>query len=76
VSPVVKWAAVSAATLLTVELALIALDDSTYTSTYRQARQGTAGVVPLMCAGVVLAHLEGWIPQRFDPFYWAGRSWT
>lgn len=69
-SPLAKWAAVSALTLATVEIALTKTGHGTYTGMYRRARTGPAGVLPLIAAGVVLAHLEGWIPPRWDPFSW------
>lgn len=70
-----KWAAVSAATLVTVELALSKSGHGTYTGLYRQARRSPGGLLPVAVAVVVFAHLEGWIPERLDPFTWGGR-WT
>lgn len=72
-SPLVKWAAVSMASLTVVELALYSRG-TLYTDTYRAARTGKAGWIPLAAAGVVFAHLEGWIPPQLDPFSQAGRA--
>jgi hypothetical protein len=69
-TPVVKWATVSAVTLITVELALTKSGNGTYTSLYRAARKSPVGLIPLAAAGVVLAHLEGWLPEKWDPFSW------
>jgi hypothetical protein len=75
-SSVAKWAVVSAATLVTVELVLTRSGHGTYTGLYRKARTGPCGLVPVAAAVVVFAHLEGWLPEKLDPFAWGARPWT
>lgn len=69
----VTWAAVSVGTLATLELALHTTGQPLYTHLYRRARSGRLGWVPVAVAVVTVAHLEGWLPPKLDPFTYAGR---
>lgn len=71
-NPTIRWAVVSLTALTAVELGCLATGNL-YTDHYRAARRSRGGLLPLVAAGVVFAHLEGWIPQKADPFSAAGR---
>ena len=71
---VAKWLAVSGVTLVACEFLLMRYADTTYTDLYRSARRTPVGVLPLAAAGLAFAHLEGWIPERVDPFYGSMRA--
>lgn len=71
-TPLTRWAAVSAVTLTAVELSC-ATRGTLYTGLYRDARAARGGWLLPVAAGVVFAHLEGWLPARMDPFHQAGR---
>lgn len=72
---VAVWLAVSGVTLTAVEALLLASRGSTYTDTYQAVRNGHCAVswLPVAAAAVVIAHLEGVIPPRLDPFTYAGK---
>lgn len=65
-----KWGVTSVVGLTAIELTLTALKQPLYTFQYQAVRQNPATkYLPLVAAGVVFAHLEGWIPEQVDPLY-------
>jgi hypothetical protein len=65
-----KWSLVSAASLLVIEVALEVCRQKPYTHLYRGVRQSKSPCryFPVAAAAVTFAHLEGWIPEKLDPF--------
>ena len=72
---VAVWLVVSGATLAAVEALLLTAGGTTYTDTYKAVRDAHSAVswLPVATAAVVIAHLEGVIPPRLDPFTYAGK---
>lgn len=71
------WAGVSLVGLTAIEVALHRSHGCFYTDLYRRVRANpnpVVAAVPLVAAGVVFAHLEGWLPQKADPFLLAMRG--
>ena len=70
------WVAWSAGSLLVIELALKKTTGIPYTHLYRAARQapGIIRYAPVAAAAVTFAHLEGWIPEKYDPFSVAAKA--